>query len=146
MIQPPSPARGQGRSGTTARVNQTTEFEVGPGLCMITDVVKLRRLTRNLIALYRRPCCRVSTSNKRVIWKNCPLSDVFWGKKACQILTNLTISCQNHAPNASGRRFPSAPGIAKKARSESTVDPSSWQIWPRRDEGGVLSSGGFWES
>jgi len=30
-----------------------------------------------------------------------------------------------------GRRFPAAPGIAKKARNESTVGPRSWQIWPR---------------
>jgi len=49
-MQPPSSTHGQGRNGTKAGMDQPPEFQRRAGLGMVTDLVKLRKLTRDLVA------------------------------------------------------------------------------------------------
>jgi len=67
MIEPAGSQLGQERNGATARVNQAPQLEGKAGRCMVTDMVKARKLTKDLVANFPGLGARAHVENKRDI-------------------------------------------------------------------------------
>ncbi len=85
MIQSPHPAHEYHLRGTTAQVSQTPEFAGGPLPCVVTDMVKLRKLNTELISFYPYPSAGPVLQAKG-LFETTPVWGPFFATKLSRIL------------------------------------------------------------
>jgi len=95
MIQSPPPARGQGSNETTAGGNQPPEFERGAGAGMVTDMVKVRKLTWDILANFPDPSARACAANKGVSQESVRFRAFLRVQKWGRIVQDRAESCKN---------------------------------------------------
>jgi len=112
--EPPSPAHGCGRRGTTANVNLPPEFESWSGPRMVADVVHPRKLTWNLINSFWRPTRKVGIANTRVIGRTVRCR-TFWGvQNRARFYHFLPKACSEGGPAAKAIRTSAGRRLAGK--------------------------------